>query len=145
MPMSKLYERLGIGGGTAIQFTTAATAASSPAIDMSNVDRALVILSVGAITGTLSIALQAATSTVASDFAAFSTPVQATGITGPNMYQQLELLAGSMPAGKRYLRALVTATTISSTNVAPVGLIVLTEGGVQPAANASGTQTVVSA
>ncbi len=142
---SKLYERLGIGGGTAIQFTTAATAASSPAIDMANIDRVLAILSVGAITGTLSIALQAATSTVASDFAAFSPAVQATGITGPNMYQEIELLAINMPAGKRYLRALVTATTISSTNVAPVGLIVLTESGVQPATNASGTQTVVSA
>lgn len=144
MPMSKLYERLGIGGANAIQFTTAATAASSPAVDMSNVDRALAILSVGAITGTLSIALQASTSTVASDFAALSPAVQATGITASNTAQEVELLAGSMPSGKRYLRALVTATTISGTNVAPVGLVILTEPGVQPASNASGTQTAVS-
>ena len=121
MPMSKLYERLGLAASlNPISLTTAVTAASCGAVDMANVDRALVTLSIGLQTATLSIALQAATSTVASDFAAFSTPVQATGITGSSIQQQLEVLAGSMPAGKRYLRALVTATTISSTNTSLV-------------------------
>lgn len=144
MPMSKLYERLGLAAAlNPISLTTAVTVASSGPVDMANVDRALVTLAIGLQTATLSIALQAATSTVASDFAALSSAIQATGITASSIQQQLEVLGGSM-GGKRYLRALVTASTISSTNTSLVSVIVQTEHGVQPAANASTVQTVVS-
>ena len=144
MPMSKLYERLGQAASlNPISLTTAVTAASCGAVDMSNVDRALITLSVGLQTATLSIALQAATSTVASDFAALSPAVQATGITASSIQQQLEVLSGSL-GGKRYLRALVTATTISSTNTSLVSVLVQTEPGVQPASNPTTVQTVVS-
>ena len=143
---SKLYERLGLPATMSpISFTTAVTAASSGPVDMANVDRALITLAVGLQTATLSIALQAATSTVASDFAALSPAVQATGITASSIQQQLELLAISMPAGKRYLRALVTATTISSTNTSLATVLIQTEHGVQPASNPTTVQTPVSA
>lgn len=142
---SKLYERLGLASAMApISFTTAVTAASSGPVDMANVDRALVTLAVGLQTATLSIALQAATSTVASDFAALSPAVQATGLTASSIQQQIELAAISMPAGKRYLRALVTATTISSTNTSLVAVLVQTEHSIQPASNPAAVQTPVS-
>lgn len=142
--MQKLYERLGLAGRVPpTSLTTAATAASSGPVDMANVDRLLVTLQLGALTGTVGIALQAATSTNASDFAALSTPIQATGFTAGNVEQQIEVMGITWPASKRYMRALITGT-LSSTNTALVSAIVQTEPGIQPATNASTVQTVVS-
>lgn len=140
----KLYQRLGIAGAVdPVSFTTAVTAASSPAIDMSTADRAVVILAIGALTGTVNVAIQAATSTVASDFAAFTTPLQMTGQTAGSKQQVVELNAINMPAGKRYIRAWVTGS-FSSTNTGLVSAVVLTEPRYNPAPNASSVLTAVS-
>ncbi len=141
----KLYQRLGIVGRIdPVSFTTAVTAASCAAIDMATADRALLILQLGALTGTVGVAFQAATSTVASDFAAFGTPLQATGFTAGSIIQEIELNAINVPAGKRYVRALITGT-FTSTNTGLVSGMVLAEPRFNPAPNtASGVQTAVS-
>jgi hypothetical protein len=123
----RLYQRLGIIGRVIPQrFSTAATAASSGPIDMSTNDRALLILQVGAVTGTVNVEWQAATSTVASDFAAFSTPLQMTGVTSGSYEQEIELNASAVPNGKRYVRALITGS-FSSTNTGDVSAVILGE------------------
>lgn len=140
----KLYQRLGIVGAVDPQsFSTAATAASSPAIDMSTADRLLVTLSIGALTGTVNVAIQAATSTVASDFAALSPAVQATGLTAGSKQQEVELNAINMPAGKRYMRALITGS-FTTTNTGLVSAIVQAEPRYNPAPNASSVLAAVS-
>lgn len=140
----KLYQRLGIVGRIVPQaLSTAATAASCAAIDMATAVRALLILQVGALTGTVGVAWQAATSTVASDFAAFATPLQATGFTAGSIEQELELNAANVPAGKRYVRALITGS-FRNTNTGQVSALVLAEPRFNPAPNLTTVQSAVS-
>ena len=140
----RLLQRLGVVQSIAPQaFSTAATTATCAAIDMSTCERVLVTLQIGALTGTVGIALQASTSTAAADFAAFSTPVQATGLTAANKIQQIELNASGMPAGKRYLNALLTGT-FTSTNTGQVAVIIQAEPRYSPAANVSAVNTPVT-
>jgi hypothetical protein len=141
----RLAQRLGIVGQIpSQQLSTASTVATSAAVDMSTADKVLVTLMIGAQTGTVGIALQAATSTNGSDFAAFSTPVQATGLTASNIIQTIELDAIKMPAGKRYLNAKITGTN-SSTNTQQVACLIQAEPRYAPAPNLTAVQTAVNA
>lgn len=143
----RLIERLGLAAVVSpVSLTTAASAATSGIVDMSKAARALFSLAIGANTSNAAVAIniQASTSTVGSDFAAFATALQATGLTAENIQQQLELTAEQMPSAKRYLRAIVSAA-VATTNTALVGLQVYTaDHHYEPQTdNGSGVQTAV--
>lgn len=122
----RLSERLGLAAVISpISLTTAASVATSGLLDMSKAARALFELAIGAQTGSIQLDIQQSATTAATDFAAFATALQATGLTAANIQQLIEVAASKMAAGKRYLRAIVTFTG-TSTNTALVALAALT-------------------
>lgn len=144
--MDRLTERLGIAGRIQPQaLSTAATNATSPAVDLSKAGRAVLLAQIGAGTATAGVALQHSTSTAVDSFSAFSPALAATGIAGTDVQVAIEIDAIDLPAGSRYIRGIITADTITAANTKQVSALIITgDGHYQPGDDLATLTTVVS-
>ncbi len=141
-----LTQRLGIAAAAAPQQLTTTTTVNTGKVDMSLFRRALFLFETGAFGGTsptLSAVLQVQESPDGSTWTSNGTIPSAT-VTGQSQQATLEIRAGQLGAGKRYVRLQAVCTVGGTSPTVPVCTVGWGDEAIHKPGNAQNDASVVS-